>query len=133
MKEDAVKEVFIKYLQNLGKTPLLRKKNVPGPDVIIEGHAYECKGNVTFKRHKVKINLVTEGVMLVASQEHLDSDLSGKVKKDVLSKTLCLGIKEIIKASKVSRQFINGFLNALEEKGDVYLSKVVAKIYSNGR
>ena len=45
MKEDIVKTVFIKYLQNLGKTPKLRKKNVPGPDVIIEGNAYECKGS----------------------------------------------------------------------------------------
>jgi hypothetical protein len=45
MKEDVVKAVFIKYLQNLGKTLKLRKKNVPGPDVIIEGNAYECKGS----------------------------------------------------------------------------------------
>ena len=45
MKEDIVKAVFIKYLENLGKTPKLKKKNVPGPDVIIEGNAYECKGS----------------------------------------------------------------------------------------
>ena len=45
MKEDVVKTVFIKYLQNLGRSPVLRKKNVPGPDVIIEGCAYECKGS----------------------------------------------------------------------------------------
>lgn len=45
MKEDIVKAVFIKYLQNLGKAPKLRKKNIPGPDVIIEGNAYECKGS----------------------------------------------------------------------------------------
>jgi len=45
MKEDVVKAVFIKYLENLGKAPKFKKKNVPGPDVIIEGNAYECKGS----------------------------------------------------------------------------------------
>jgi hypothetical protein len=45
MKEEIVKAVFIKYLKNLDKTPKIRKKNVPGPDIIIEGNAYECKGS----------------------------------------------------------------------------------------
>jgi hypothetical protein len=55
MKEDVVKTVFVKYLQSLGKSPKLKKKNVPGPDVVMEGNAYECKGsdfekNVLFKQ-----------------------------------------------------------------------------------
>jgi hypothetical protein len=45
MEEDVVKNIFIKYLQSLGKSPKIKKKNVPGPDVIIEGDAYECKGS----------------------------------------------------------------------------------------
>jgi hypothetical protein len=45
MKEETVKAIFIKYLKNLGKNPKIWKKNVPGPDVIIEGVAYECKGS----------------------------------------------------------------------------------------
>jgi len=45
MKEETVRAVFVKYLKNLGKSPRILKKNVPGPDVIIEGIAYECKGS----------------------------------------------------------------------------------------
>ncbi|RLE78903.1 MAG: hypothetical protein DRJ52_09560 [Thermoprotei archaeon] len=45
MKEDVVRAVFLKYLQNLGKSPLVRKRNLPGPDVVIGGNAYECKGS----------------------------------------------------------------------------------------
>lgn len=44
-ENDVVKTVFIKYLQNLGKTPKPRKRNIPGPDVIIESKACECKGS----------------------------------------------------------------------------------------
>lgn len=55
MREDTVKEVFIKYLESLGKIPKRKKKNVPGPDIIIEGNAYEFKGskfnkNILFKQ-----------------------------------------------------------------------------------
>jgi len=57
--------------------------------------------------------------------------LSDKV-KDILSKTPGLSIKEIARASNVSRQFMAGFLKALEEKGDVYSRKVgPARIYFN--
>jgi hypothetical protein len=45
MKEETVRAVFVKYLKNLDKSPKIRKKNVPGPDIIIEGAAYECKGS----------------------------------------------------------------------------------------
>jgi len=34
MKEDIVKTIFVKYLQGLGNSPKLKKKNVPGPDVL---------------------------------------------------------------------------------------------------
>jgi predicted transcriptional regulator len=67
----------------------------------------------------------------VVSQRYPNNDLSNKV-KDILSKTPGLSIKEIAKASKVSRQFMAGFLKALEEKGDVYSRKVgPARIYFN--
>jgi len=86
---------------------------------------------VTFKSLEIKYNLVTKGVTLVASQRRTNSHLSNKV-KDTLFKTPGLTIKEIAKASKVSRQFMAGFLKALEEKGDVYSSKVgPARIYFN--
>jgi hypothetical protein len=45
MKEDTARSIFIAYLEHLGKAPLPRRRNVPGPDVIIEGAAYECKGS----------------------------------------------------------------------------------------
>lgn len=45
MKEETVRAVFIKFLKSLDKNPKVRKKNVPGPDVIIEGVAYEYKGS----------------------------------------------------------------------------------------
>ncbi|RLE84254.1 MAG: hypothetical protein DRJ67_10825, partial [Thermoprotei archaeon] len=45
MEEDVVKAVFIRYLQNLRKRPVPRGKSAPGPDVIVEGYAYECKGS----------------------------------------------------------------------------------------
>ena len=58
-------------------------------------------------------------------------DLSSKVKK-LLSKTPGLSVKEIAKASQVNRQFMAGFLAALEERGDVYSRKVgPARIYFN--
>lgn len=61
MKEDVVKTVFIKYLQNLGKSPKFRKKNVPGPDIIIEGNAYECKGS-EFDRNTLFRQLISNSL-----------------------------------------------------------------------
>lgn len=67
----------------------------------------------------------------MTSKKTSEVELSGKV-KNILSKTPGLTIKEVAKASKVSRQFMAGFLKALEEKGDVYSRKVgPAKIYFN--
>ena len=67
----------------------------------------------------------------MASQVRTKNNLSTMV-KGILSETPGLTIKEIAKASKVSRQFMAGFLKALEEKGDVYSRKVgPARIYFN--
>jgi predicted transcriptional regulator len=58
-------------------------------------------------------------------------ELSNKIKK-LLSKTPGLSVKEIAEASEVNRQFMAGFLLAMEEKGDVYSRKVgPARIYFN--
>jgi|GEM_PF-1939697 len=79
----------------------------------------------------MKLLLVTKGATPVTSQVCTNDHLSNKV-KDMLSKTPGLSIKEIARASKVSRQFMAGFLKALEEKGDVYSRKVgSARIYFN--
>ena len=57
--------------------------------------------------------------------------LSTKIKR-ILSKTPGLSIKELAEVSQVNRQFMAGFLKALEEKGDIYSRKVgPAKIYFN--
>jgi predicted transcriptional regulator len=70
-------------------------------------------------------------VTLVAPHASANDYLSDKV-KDILSKMPGLSIKEIARASNVSRQFMAGFLKALEEKGDVYSRKVgPARIYFN--
>jgi DNA-binding IscR family transcriptional regulator len=50
----------------------------------------------------------------VASQVSTKDNLSNK---EILSKRPALTIKEIASASKVSRQFMAGFLRALKEKG----------------
>ncbi|MEM0328645.1 MAG: hypothetical protein QXE05_12900 [Nitrososphaeria archaeon] len=70
-------------------------------------------------------------VTFMTSQACLGNDLSKKV-KTLLSKTPGLSVKELAKASQENRQFMAGFLTALEEKGDVYSRKVVpARIYFN--
>ena len=57
--------------------------------------------------------------------------LSEKIKR-LLSKTPGLSVKEIAKASEANRQFMAGFLCALEENGEVYSRKVgPARIYFN--
>jgi len=56
---------------------------------------------------------------------------SNKV-KGLLSKTPGLSVKEIAHALQVNRQFMAGFLAAIEEKGEVYSRKVgPARIYFN--
>jgi predicted transcriptional regulator len=72
-------------------------------------------------------------MILMASHMYTKNSLSIKV-KDILSRTPGLSIKEVARASKVSRQFMAGFLKALEEKGDVYSRKVgPARIYFNNK
>ena len=67
----------------------------------------------------------------MTSKQGERNDLSKKIKK-LLSKTPGLSVKEIAKASEVNRQFMAGFLLAMEEKGKVYSRKVgPARIYFN--
>lgn len=68
------------------------------------------------------------------SADHLlRVDLSEKVKK-ILQKTPGLSIKEIAKAVDINRQFMAGFLTAMEEKGEICSRKVgPARIYFNNR
>lgn len=65
------------------------------------------------------------------AQSALNDNLSGKIKR-LLSKTPGLSVKEIAEALNVNRQFMSGFLTAIEEKGEVYSRKVgPAKIFFN--
>jgi predicted transcriptional regulator len=66
--------------------------------------------------------------------KHMERNiLSEKVRK-LLSETPGLSVKEIAKASQVNRQFMAGFLLAMEERGDIYSRKVgPARIYFNNK
>jgi hypothetical protein len=44
MEEDAVIQVFRKYLESIGKRVHAKPKTAAGPDFVVEGFAYECKG-----------------------------------------------------------------------------------------
>jgi hypothetical protein len=44
MKEDIVAQVFSKYLESIGKSIHPKPKTAAGPDFVVEGFAYECKG-----------------------------------------------------------------------------------------
>ena len=69
----------------------------------------------------------------MASQTRLGNDLCKKV-KTLLSKTPGLSVKDLAKSSNVNRQFMAGFLMALEERGDVYSRRVgPARIYFNNK
>jgi len=68
-----------------------------------------------------------------ADRPSLSIDLSEKIKR-ILAKTPGLSIKEIAKAVDINRQFMAGFLTAMEEKGEVCSRKVgPARIYFNNR
>jgi hypothetical protein len=45
MEEDIVRQVFRMYLESVGKKVVVRRKTAAGPDFIVEGVAYECKGS----------------------------------------------------------------------------------------
>jgi len=61
----------------------------------------------------------------------MDLSLLQKI-KIILSKNPGLSIKEIAKAVDVNRQFMAGYLTAMEDIGEVYSRKVgPAKIYFN--
>jgi predicted transcriptional regulator len=68
-----------------------------------------------------------------ADRPSLSIDLSEKIKR-ILAKTPGLSIKEIAKAVDINRQFMAGFLTAMEQKGEVCSRKVgPARIYFNNR
>jgi len=65
------------------------------------------------------------------TSQGVGNDLSKKI-RILLAKTPGLSVKELARASDVNRQFMAGFLVALEERGDVYSRKVgPARIYFN--
>lgn len=67
----------------------------------------------------------------MTSQTGHTNALSKKV-KTLLLKTPGLSVKELAKAFQVNRQFMAGFLTALEERGEIYSRKVgPARIYFN--
>ena len=67
------------------------------------------------------------------TQPRPNIDMSEKVKR-LLSETPGLSVKEIAKACDINRQFMAGFLTAIEEKGEVYSRKVgPARIYFNNK
>jgi len=39
-----VVQIFKRYLESIGKSPRVKQKTAAGPDFVIEGYAYECKG-----------------------------------------------------------------------------------------
>jgi len=51
MEEDVVIQIFRRYLESIGKRARAKPKTAAGPDFVVEGYAYECKGtNVDEKR-----------------------------------------------------------------------------------
>ena len=69
----------------------------------------------------------------MTSKHNKRNVLSKKIKK-LLSKTPGLSVKEVAKASEINRQFMAGFLCAMEENGEVYSRKVgPARIYFNNK
>ena len=45
MNEELVQKIFHQYLLKLNKRPKEKPKSASGPDFIVDGHAYECKGS----------------------------------------------------------------------------------------
>ncbi|MEM3875216.1 MAG: hypothetical protein QXU45_08830 [Candidatus Bathyarchaeia archaeon] len=69
--------------------------------------------------------------MVAKNNANTSSFLSQKVKR-ILSESPGLSIKEIAKAVDVNRQFMAGFLTAMEESGEICSRKVgPARIYFN--
>jgi len=83
-----------------------------------------------------KMSLVlAQGItyMVAKNNTNISSFLSQKVKR-ILSENPGLSIKEIAKAVDVNRQFMAGFLTAMEENGEICSRKVgPAKIYFNNK
>jgi hypothetical protein len=59
MKEDIVKKIFYKYLTELLKKEVkIKSKHTAGPDFVVEGDAYECKGS-KFETQKLMKQLIS--------------------------------------------------------------------------
>ena len=64
------------------------------------------------------------------TSKHKERNALSKKIRQLLLKTPGLSVKEIAKASGVNRQFMAGFLRAMEENGEFYSRKVgPARIY----
>jgi hypothetical protein len=61
MKEDLVREIFQRYLHKLGKVVKTKAKSASGPDFVVEGKAYECKGT-KFDEKKLFSQLLSYGL-----------------------------------------------------------------------
>jgi hypothetical protein len=67
MREDLIKRIFYQYLHKLSNhtklisPPKIRPKSASGPDFIIEGKAYECKGT-KFNGKKLFSQLLSYGL-----------------------------------------------------------------------
>ncbi|MEM0006765.1 MAG: hypothetical protein QXR89_00650 [Candidatus Bathyarchaeia archaeon] len=83
-------------------------------------------------RDEISIVLAQGITYMVANNDaNTSSFLSQKVKR-ILAENPGLSIKEIAKAVDVNRQFMAGFLTAMEENGEICSRKVgPARIYFN--
>lgn len=61
MKEDLIRKIFQRYLHKLGKNIKRRSKSTAGPDFIVEGSAYECKGS-KFNEKRLFSQLLSYGL-----------------------------------------------------------------------
>ena len=84
MEEDVVIQVFRKYLESIGKIVRAKPKTTAGPDFVVEGHAYECKGT-NFDEKRLFNQLLQyasqySGVSLVLPYDALTLELIWKLK-----------------------------------------------------
>ncbi|MCC6004210.1 MAG: hypothetical protein LM590_07700 [Thermofilum sp.] len=80
MEEDVVIQVFRNYLENVGKSVRAKPKSAAGPDFVVEGHAYECKGT-DFDKKRLFSQLLQyasqySGVSLVLPYDALTLELT---------------------------------------------------------
>jgi hypothetical protein len=83
MEEDVVIQVFRNYLESIGKSVRAKPKSAAGPDFVVEGHAYECKGT-NFDEKRLFNQLLQyasqySGVSLVLPYDALTLELTWKL------------------------------------------------------